>query len=120
MEKSFWYLESFKKSFAALEGGKKEKGKGFGGLLKMFGGGLKGLMGKVLGMLGLTGIFAGLAGMGAAMLPVAIIIWGITAAFNVIQDWVEGFKEDGIKGAIAKALGGGAEGGIWNSVVQAS
>jgi len=119
-KKLFGYLEGFKKSFAALEGGKERKKSGLGGLLKMFGGGLKGLMGKVLGMLGLTGIFAGLAGMGAAMLPVAIIIWGITAAFNVIQDWVEGFKEDGIKGAIAKALGGGAEGGIWNSVVQAS
>ena len=58
--------------------------------------------------------------MGAAILPAAIIIWGITSAFNVVQDWIEGFKEDGIKGGIAKALGGGAEGGIWNSVKQAS
>ena len=33
---------------------------------------------------------------------------------------MEGFKEDGITGGIAKALGGQEKGGIWNSVVQAS
>ena len=121
-KKVFGYLEGFKKSFAVLEkGGGKEKGSGiFGALKNMFSGGIKGLMGKILGGLGLTGIFAGLGGLGAAILPAAIIIWGITSAFNVVQDWIEGFKEDGIKGGIAKALGGGAEGGIWNSVKQAS
>ena len=115
-KKVFGYLESFKKSFAALEGGKKEKGKGiFGALKDMFSGGVKGLMTKILGGLGLVGIFAGLGGMGALILPAAIIIWGITSAFKIIQDWTEGFKSGGFTGAMAKALGGEAKGGAWSS-----
>ena len=63
---------------------------------------------------------AGLGIVGAAILPAAIIFWGIMSAFNIIQDFMEGFKEDGLSGGIAKALGGDKEGGIWNSVKQAS
>ena len=120
-KKVFGYLESFKKSFAALEGGKERKGSGiFGKIAGWFSGGLKGLMGKILGGLGLSGIFLGMGGFGSALIPAAIIIWGLTAAFNVIQDWIKGYKEGGLSGAIATALGGQKEGGIWNSVVQAS
>ena len=126
-KKLFGYLEGYKKSFESLTSGKKVKGEGlfsklFGGLKGLFGGGIRGLMGKILGMIGLGGIFAKVAGLGlgAAMLPAAVIIWGLTAAFNVIQDWIKGYKEGGLSGAIATALGGQKEGGIWNSVVQAS
>ena len=122
-KKLFGYLEGFKKSFSALEGGKERKKSGLGGLLKMFGGSLKGLMGMILGSLGLTGIFAKVSGLGiagAALFPAAIIFWGITSAFNIIQDFMAGFKEGGLSGGIAKALGGAEKGGIWNSIVQAS
>ena len=125
-KKVFGYLEGFKKSFALLTIEKKEKS-GIWGMLKnifgSIGSGLSGIMGKILGALGLTGIFAKIAGLGivgAAILPAAIIFWGIMSAFNIIQDFMEGFKEDGLSGGIAKALGGDKEGGIWNSVKQAS
>ena len=121
-KKLFGYLEGFKKSFKVLEKGKEEKKKGFlskmlGGLKGLFTGGLKGLMGKVLGMLGLGGMFAGLAGFGLAMLPAAVILWGLTSAFNIVKDWVKGYKEGGLSGAIATALGGGKEGQVQTGVI---
>ena len=116
-KKLFGYLDGFKKSFAALEGKKEGKGKGIlSKIAGWFSGGLKGLMGKIMAGLGLTGIFAGLGGLGAMILPAAIIIWGITSVFRILQKWTEGFKEGGFTGAIATALGNKKEGG-WASAL---
>ena len=121
--KLFGYLEGYKKSFESLTSGKKVKGEGlfgklFGGLKGLFGGGLSGLMTKILGMIGLTGIFTKVAGLGlgAAILPAAIILWGLTSVFKIVQKWSEGFKVDGFAGGFSSALGNKAEGGAMSAL----
>ena len=53
-----------------------------------------------------------------AALPVALVTWAIAGVTAVVSDFITGFKEDGLAGAIGKALGGSGE-GIWNSIKQA-
>ena len=52
-----------------------------------------------------------------AALPVALVTWAIAGVTAVVSDFITGFKEDGLAGAIGKALGGSGE-GIWNSIKQ--
>ena len=64
-------------------------------------------------------VFAGLKALGVMALPAAIIIYGLYSAIQVVKDYVEGYKEGGLSGAISKAFGGSGE-GLSNAVKQGS
>jgi len=53
---------------------------------------------------------SGLAKFGAIAFPVAIIFWGLYSAMKVVEDFIKGFDEDGLSGAIGQALGGSGSG----------
>ena len=124
-KKLFGYLEGFKKSFAALEGGGKEKGKGlFGTLL----GGLKGMLSKLLPkgwLAAIPGILGGLLG----TIGIGVLLVGaFFAVWSAVKDAFAGYLKakkgewgniDAVSGAIG-AFFGGKGSGFWNAVVQGS
>ena len=50
-------------------------------------------------------------------LPALVIAGVVALAVGAITDFVTGWKEDGLSGAIGKGLGGAGE-GVWNSIKQ--
>lgn len=52
-----------------------------------------------------------------AALPLLLVTWAVAGVTAVVSDFITGFKQDGLAGAIGKALGGSGE-GIWNSIKQ--
>ena len=120
-KKLFGYLEGFKKSFAAMEGGGGEKKKGgiFGGLMglvkKMFPAGLlAAIPAALMGMLGTLGIGILIVGAFAA-------VWSMVA--DGFSGWLK--AEKGEWGNIDKISGfiggffGGTGSGFFNAVKQA-
>jgi len=105
-------------SVGAVSGGdKKKKKRGiFGKMLAGVGSmlGMETAMGSMVGSAFGTGIAAKVAGFGAAMLPAAVILWGITSAALIIKDFIKGFEKGGAAQGIADALGGEAKGGLWS------
>ena len=53
----------------------------------------------------------------ARALPALLATAAITLAVSSIKDFIDGWKADGLAGAIGKMLGGSGE-GIWNSIKQ--
>ena len=59
----------------------------------------------------------GLGTMALRALPALVIAGVVALAVGAITDFVTGWKEDGLAGAIGKGLGGAGE-GVWNSIKQ--
>jgi len=59
----------------------------------------------------------GFGAMALRALPALVIAGVVALAVGAISDFVTGWKEDGLAGAIGKGLGGAGE-GVWNSIKQ--
>ena len=59
----------------------------------------------------------GLGTMALRALPALVIAGVVALAVGAITDFVTGWKEDGLAGAVGKGLGGAGE-GVWNSIKQ--
>jgi len=59
----------------------------------------------------------GLGTMALRALPALVVAGVVALAVGAITDFVTGWKEDGLAGAIGKGLGGAGE-GVWNSIKQ--